>query len=277
MKLKKSFLIVLLTGAAVLAQGPPPHGGFGGRMGGPPGGPGFGAHGHKVVKNAPYSADLNTTHTQTLPDGNVIQHTMSGKVARDADGRTYSMETSTGGPLGQTGPITRISIFDPVAGYSYELNTTTKVATRRTIHVPQGGDWNGQGLGQGRGANAANRPANPNAVKADLGLQLINGVNAQGNSVTRTIPAGAMGNAKPLVSTSEVWYSPDLQTVISAKFTDPRAGESMFALTNIQKTADPSLFQVPAGYTVKDAARGGGRGEFGHGGGDSPPPPPPQD
>ena len=128
MKLTNSILIVLLTGAAVLAQGPPPHGGgFGRPMAGGPGG-GFGPRGHKLVTGAPYSADMNLTRTQTLPDGNVIQHTTTGKVARDAEGRTYSMETSTGGPLGQTGPVTRISIFDPVAGYSYELNPATKTA-----------------------------------------------------------------------------------------------------------------------------------------------------
>jgi hypothetical protein len=255
MKLTKSLLIILLTGAAVLAQGPPPGGrGFGGR--GMPGGP----RGHKVVAGAPYSADLNITHTQTLPDGNVIQNTTSGKVARDASGRVYSMETSTGGPLGQTGPITRISIFDPVAGYSYELNPTTKTATRRAIHQPAANSkWN---------SAATTRTANPNVVKSDLGTQAVNGVNAQGTSTTHTIPAGTMGNAKPLISTSESWYSPELQTVISSKFTDPRSGQSVFALTNIQSTADPSLFQVPAGYTVTDAAQGGGR-QFGRPG---PPP-----
>ncbi len=273
MKLTKSFLIILLTGAAVLAQGPPPPGGgrgFGRIAGGAPGGgPGFGARGHKLVTGAPYTADMNSTRTQTLPDGNVIQNTVTGKVARDAQGRTYEMETSTGGPLGQTGPVTHIFLFDPVAGYSYELNPATKTAVKRQIHTPPAGAaansrWAG-------GANAPSRPADPNMVKADLGTQAVNGVNAQGTSRTRTIPAGAIGNAKPLVSTSETWLSPDLQVVISAKMTDPRGGQSVYALTNIQTAADPSLFQVPAGYTVTDAPRGG-RGQFGRPGG-----PPPQE
>ena len=145
-------------------------------MAGGPGG-GFGPRGHKVVTGAPYSADMNLTRTQTLPDGNVIQHTTTGKVARDAEGRTYSMETSTGGPLGQTGPVTRISIFDPVAGYSYELNPVTKTAIRRAVHVPPAG-----GNGKGFGPNALNKPANPNAVKADMGTKFVNNVNAQGTS-----------------------------------------------------------------------------------------------
>ena len=263
MKLTKSVLIVLLTAAAVLAQGPPPPGGHGFGRGIPAGGPGFGMHG-KVVTGAPYSADMNSTRTLTLPDGNVIQHTTTGKVARDAAGRTYSMETSIGVPLGETGPVTRISIFDPVAGYSYELNPATKTAIRRAIHTPPAG------FESNRSSSLANRPANPNMVKADLGAQAVNGVTAQGTSITRTIPAGAMGNARPLVSTSETWYSAELQTVISAKFTDPRSGQLNFALTNIQTSAEPSLFQVPAGYTITEAPRGP-RGEFRRG--DGPPPP----
>ena len=262
MKLTKFVFVVLLTGAAVLAQGPPPRGGgFGRGMAGRPGG-GFGPRGHKLVTGAPYSADMNLTRTQTLPDGNVIQHTTTGKVARDAEGRTYSMETSTGGPLGQTGTVTRISIFDPVAGYSYELNQATKTAVRRAVHVPS--------AGANAKSFASDRPANPNAVKAYLGAKFVNNVNAQGTSTSRTIPAGQMGNVKPIVSTSETWYSPELQTVVSAKFSDPRAGESVFALTNIQKAADGSLFQVPSDYTVKDAPQGG-RGGFGR------PGPPPQE
>jgi hypothetical protein len=210
-------------------------------------------------------ADVNATQTRTLADGNVIQHTMSGKVARDADGRTYMTETSNGGPLGQTGTVTRISIFDPVAGYSYELDPVARTAVKRQIHVPpagSGGKWAG-----------STRPANPNVVKSQLSAQMVNGVNAEGTRTVRTVPAGTMGNEKPIVSTSETWYSPDLQTVVSSTLTDPRVGQSVFALTNIQKEADASLFQVPAGYTVTDAPKRG-RGEFGQGHRGMPPPPP---
>jgi hypothetical protein len=273
MKLTKYILIgCLVTGAAVLAQGPP--GGGRGPGGFGPGGPGgFGMHGGKVVAGAAYSADVNFTRTETLSDGNTIQSTTTGKVARDAVGRTYSMETMTGGPFGQTGPTTRISIFDPVAGYVYELNTTTKTAVRRAVHSsPAGASPQGMHKGPGPEANSATMP-HPDFVKTDLGTQVVNNVSAQGTQRTRTIPAGAMGNSNPITSTTEVWYSPDLQTVISSKMSDPRMGLSVFALTNIQRTApEASLFQVPAGYTVSDAKHeGAGRGRFG------PPGPAPQE
>ena len=260
MKLTKCIVIGTILGAAVLAQGPPPHGrGFG-----PAFGPGMGPHGGKVVTGVPYSADVTSTRVETLADGNTIQQTVTGKVARDSEGRTYSIETSTAGPLGQTGPVTRIAIFDPVAGYAYELNQTTKTATRRAIRVPNAnasapsaGKWKGGG---------------PNAVKTDLGTSMVSGVAATGTMTTRTIPAGAIGNTNPIISTSETWYSTDLQTVVASKHSDPRAGQMSYSLSNIVRT-EPSaaLFQVPAGYTVTDAPKG--RGGFGHAG----PPPPPEE
>jgi hypothetical protein len=172
-------------------------------------------------------------------------------VARDNDGRTYSEETITGGFLGQNGPTTLVFLSDPVAGYSYLLNASTKVAKRRPLRPSQEGGPRG----------SRNRPANPNVVTTDLGTQMMNGVNAQGKSTTHTIPAGAMGNAQPLISTSETWYSPDLQVVVSSKRNDPMSGQSNYALTNIQRTApNPSLFQVSSDYTVQDEPAGRGFG-----------------
>ena len=61
------------------------------------------------------------------------------------------------------------------------------------------------------------------------------GVNAQGTRITRTIPAGAIGNAQALTITTERWLSPDLQTVVLTKRTDPRTGTALFQLTNIMQ------------------------------------------
>jgi hypothetical protein len=64
-----------------------------------------------------------------------------------------------------------------------------------------------------------------------------------------------------LVSTSETWYSPELQVVVSSKHNNPMSGQSNYALTNIQRVApNASLFQVPSDYTVKDEPAGRGFG-----------------
>ena len=77
------------------------------------------------------------------------------------------------------------------------------------------------------------------------------GVSATGTRTTRTIPAGAIGNDKPISVVTEVWTSPDLKTTVYSKRTDPRMGEQIFQLTNIVLgEPDASLFTVPADFKV---------------------------
>lgn len=231
---------------------PPP----GARMMGPgPFGPGPFGFGRRaqIVTGAPYSADVSNQSVQTLTDGNTITRNTSGHVARDSQGRMYSQETITGGPFAQNGPVTITSISDPVAGYAYQLNSSTKTAVRRVLRTPPA-----SAAQSGKTARRSEqfRPADsPNVTTSDLGTQNIGGVNAQGKSMTHTVPVGAVGNAQPIVSTNEVWYSPDLQIPVLAKRNDLRMGQSTYAVTNIQRAEPPaSLFQVPSDYTVKDAA-----------------------
>ena len=214
----------------------------------------------KVVTNAPYTATATNTFTQTLANGNSIQRSTSATVARDASGRTYEQETITGGPLAaNSGPTTFIFLMDPVAGYSYVLNTSTKVATRRALHTPPADGGASSGT-----HTRGERPANPNVVETALAATTINGVNATGKTVTHTIPAGQMGNAQAIVSTDTVYTSPDLHVIVSATRSDPRTGTSIYALTNITRGDPPAnLFQVPSEYTIQDAKGPGGRGEHG--------------
>ena len=84
-----------------------------------------------------------------------------------------------------------------------------------------------------------------------LGTQNIEGVTAEGSRTTTTIQTGAIGNDRPLQIVSERWFSPDLQTLVQTRHTDPRTGEETFHLTNISRAEPaPYLFQVPAGYQV---------------------------
>jgi hypothetical protein len=251
-----SFIVFVFAACMAFAQGPPggpEHGGFGPR-GGEFGG--FGFRPGKVLAGAPYTADSAKTVVQTLSDGNSITRTTTGHVARDAAGRTYAQETLTGGLFGHNGPTTITFISDPVAGFTYALNATTKVAMRRAIkpHSPDGHPEHTPPVGE----DGAPLPPRNNVTPVDLGTQVVNGVSAKGKSVTHTIPAGEFGNAQPIVSTSETWFSPDLQVLVSSKHTDPRTGTATFALTNIQRAAPAAtLFQVPSDYTVQDAPQGG--------------------
>jgi hypothetical protein len=87
----------------------------------------------------------------------------------------------------------------------------------------------------------------------DLGTQVMEGVRVQGTRTTATIPAGAIGNERPIVSVSERWYSPDLGVVVMSKHSDPRLGTTTYKLTNVRaQRSDAALFQVPADYAVKE-------------------------
>lgn len=93
---------------------------------------------------------------------------------------------------------------------------------------------------------------NANEKKEDLGKQIIEGVEATGTRTTITIPAGDIGNERPIEIVSELWYSPELQLVVMTRHSDPRMGETTYKLTNINRAEPPkSLFEVPADYTIK--------------------------
>jgi hypothetical protein len=85
----------------------------------------------------------------------------------------------------------------------------------------------------------------------ELGTQNIEGVDADGTRTITTIPAGAIGNERPIEITYEKWYSRELQMVVMSKHNDPRYGEQTYRLTNINRSEpDPSLFSPPNGYKL---------------------------
>lgn len=85
----------------------------------------------------------------------------------------------------------------------------------------------------------------------DLGVQNIEGVEATGKRTVTTIPAGAIGNERPIEIVYERWYSNELQLVVFSRHSDPRFGEQTYRLTNIVRSEpDPSLFQLPSGYKL---------------------------
>jgi len=94
------------------------------------------------------------------------------------------------------------------------------------------------------------------AQMENLGVQVIEGVNAKGRRETKTIAVGEIGNDRPIQIVSETWYSDDLQAVVYSKHSDPRVGDSEYRLTNISRAEPPrSMFEVPAGYTLKEEGR----------------------
>ena len=81
----------------------------------------------KNVKNAPYSAEVISEKTQTLPDGNQISQKSSSYSWRDSAGRTRQ-ETRDA-----KGDVRSVQIHDAVEGTRYVLSPSKKTATRISI------------------------------------------------------------------------------------------------------------------------------------------------
>jgi hypothetical protein len=244
------------------------------------------------VKGAPYSATITNESVQTLADGNRIVQTSSGSTARDSQGRTrQDFALPAIGNLSAAEAPRLVFIQDPVAQTSYTLNLAEKTAQKIPMPpplpptsgvgggVPEAGVTFSLQAGPGPGLDAAGPvhvtsgaavgPADGpvsamtfhkliaegqgQTTTEDLGTQTMEGVIVTGVRTTRTIPAGVMGNDKPIVIVTEVWTSPDLKTIISSKRSDPRMGEQTFKLTNLVRAEpDASLFTVPPDFKLAD-------------------------
>jgi hypothetical protein len=203
------------------------------------------AHG-KVVTGKPYSASSTTEIVQTLSDGNrIVQHS-SSIIYRDGEGRTRREQTfpSFDGKAGET----KIFIDDPVAKTAYVLDPHEKIAhtvsSSREVMLKL--------------ERSNDTMANVKLPKLDeqhdivtdpLGTKNIQGVSCIGKRQTITIPAGQVGNERPIAIVTETWTSPDIEAIVESTTTDPRFGQSTYTLTNLQLKDQPvALFTLPSNY-----------------------------
>jgi hypothetical protein len=215
----------------------------------------------KVVKGAPYSATAITESVQTLSNGARITNKTTSSIYRDSEGRTRrEMTLDRVGPFATADePTQLIFINDPVAGVHYVLDQRSHTA--RKMAAPTGGGPRRRPPGERAAERAPDRApgkAHSEGKTESLGKQVIEGVEAEGVRSVITIPEGKIGNDRPIEIVSERWDSPELQTVVLSKHNDPRFGETVYRLTNINR-AEPAqtLFEVPADYKVEEGQPGG--------------------
>jgi hypothetical protein len=212
---------------------------------------------------APYSATEESSLVQTLSDGtHITPKPHTSKTYRDSLGRTRDEQFCASNSSDQEAMMVVI-IRDPVAGVGYVLDVqnhiahrfagTPKPGTARPLVTP----------GSVRDAVTATLPdrpspsgsakERPSSESEPLGTQTIEGLAAEGTRTTETIPANTQNNDKDMKIVSETWLSSELKTMILRKADDPRSGESTWRLKDINLSEpDPSLFRLPADYTVID-------------------------
>jgi hypothetical protein len=222
----------------------------------------------EVVTAAPYTATATTESTQVLADGNRIVNKTSSFVARDSQGRTRretdlhrigTMQVDSPKMVFINDPTTHTQyIFTPGGGEAtkvirsegnwkegpqiIDLRATRERRMKEKVVV------NVQGAHEGQ----QSKESAEQVKHEDLGTQTIEGVSAQGKRETVTIPAGEIGNERPIEMVTETWFSPELHTMVLRKHSDPRMGESTYRLTDIKRNEpDASLFQAPAGAKLR--------------------------
>lgn len=196
------------------------------------------------VKKVPFSADVVTEIKRTLQDGNQIDRTENGKIYRDSEGRVRHDNPHTT-PNGTV--IHDVTITDPV-GHEFIMLRPDNTAIVRHEPTPQ------RPL---PGAHTTVREPNGRLVKREnLGTQEIEGLTVLGTKITRTIPAGKVGNNEPILVVTERWKSPELHEIVLEETDDPQNGHHSMKFVNIDRTEpDPSLFQIPPDYKVVDEPR----------------------
>jgi hypothetical protein len=225
----------------------------------------------RVVKGAPYSAEAVTETTQALANGNRIHRQSSSLLYRDSEGRTRR-EQAIGpiGPYANSGEALRlIHIYDPAASVTYVLDPKTHTARKMEVFAHE------TKLAPDAAAKAGRRNfsystsstnggatvfvtnsfemAERDAKNETLGKSMVEGVQAEGTRHTVTIPAGQIGNDLPIDMVTESWYSSELQMVVMTKSSDPRFGETVYRLTNINRSEPArNLFEVPSDYTIQE-------------------------
>jgi hypothetical protein len=238
----------------------------------------------QVVKGKPYSADTSTETVQTLADGNRIVHRTVSRFYRDSDGRTRREQTFGNVDPGHPSPHeVKVFVDDPVNGTAFVMDPGSKSAdkvqrTRKFLDERNGEDdgtrimvksLNDSEVGEQSAPGRMmikfrdEHSGNPTTLvtqlpdekrdvaKEDLGARNIEGVDCNGTRQTITIPAGAVGNEKPISIVTETWFAPAIAAVVESTTDDPRYGKTTYQLTNVQLSEPArSLFEPPANFKV---------------------------
>ena len=215
-----------------------------------------------------FTAEFNIRHVQTLPNGTTITTEFTEIQAWGTSGRhMYSITQLS--PEESASANSHGNAEDPIAGTQSNWDGRSKAAS--VLQLPpldeRHGCWADEtGMTRmswfDREHPAPPRPQNaapPQTHRRDskteeLGTTVIEGMEAKGQRVTTTIPAGQIGNDQPIAITDEHWWSQELGVGLWLRSVndDPRTGTVTHELTKLTRgEPDPALFQPPDGYKVK--------------------------
>jgi hypothetical protein len=238
-----------------------------------------GGAGHAVysIKGSPFSADVDYEFTQLLAGDNHVHRESHGKIFRDGEGRIRN-EIEPEIPPGPSVMLgTTITIDDPVSQIFITWHPQAVPKSAEVDHIsrsalgvglaidnnPAAGTGSPRSpaemlerlraLQQAQAAIPAATGQKPKRLGEELGAKEIEGFTASGIRSSNTIPAGKIGNEKPMVTVNEIWWSKDLKAVLVSIYDDPQYGRRIMRLANIQVgEPDSQLFKIPPDYMVRE-------------------------
>ncbi len=225
---------------------------------------GAGAHGQVMVsymgngpnllmQNAPFQCERETKTSLRLQDGGTITREEHERVGRDAGGRLVdeSFQPSTTGGLEHHFFV----VADPSAKREISWSDLNKNAQSMWIRPTTHMEF--VALPPDRSDRVYFPKDEVDVKKEDLGPRTIAGLRATGTRTTTTLPAGMMGNDKPVSESQEVWVADELGLVVEETDTSSIAGTREMKVLSVERTApDASRFEVPADLTIRSFPMG---------------------
>jgi len=209
----------------------------------------------RPVTGAPYSAVRSDQSVQTLADGTHLTRHGREETAtwRDSNGRVRT-ETRVMPERASCDSIP-VEIEDPVAGYIYLLDPVDQVAYRLPFATPSAPPAERTAAAQKPAPQPAQTSSDEPALKTEsLGEKTMFGITVTGTRTTDTYPVGSrLGNDRPVTTTFEAWFSPQLKVQVYSQNTNYDGSVSTTTLKDLSVAEpDPSLLQVPPGYKIVD-------------------------
>jgi hypothetical protein len=212
----------------------------------------FAFDGRVIVQGAPFSAVGIKETTQILSDGRRIERRKTMKIYRDSRGRTRH---EPGGDIKPEAAGVVPLIYDAVTGGIHLLYMLDRRVAQLSPPV-KGGPARGVKIITPQGPPDNITQEAPGEIIEPLGTKVIEGVATEGVRVTTTIPLPEIGARQSQKAISERWYSQELRRNILIKSIDPRFGEAVYRLTNINRSEPPGdLFIIPAEYKPASSAK----------------------
>jgi hypothetical protein len=220
----------------------------------------------------PYTAEFKIMQVQTLADGTTITSDGTEIRARNSAGITMQSNANASWQLGRM-LGTSGSVHDTDGTILANWYSVTKQGHifKMPPREQRRGCWQSSSVRMEwtqapratpppqivfnpvtRAAEQVPAPVQRSKPKVDeLGNISIQGVEARGQRITRTIAVGDVGNDQTFVAYEENWMAPSLGLELRQSIEDPRTGKRTRELVNLTlEEPDPSLFQPPADYNV---------------------------